>query len=56
MFGLSKYAKFVTAAIGVATLLATTYFPGKYDHLIAAVVSIATALGVYLVPNAEPAE
>ena len=48
---LSRYAKFVTALIGAAALILTTFFPGRYDDGIAVVIALATALGVYLVPN-----
>lgn len=48
---LSKYAKFVTAVIGAALIITTTFFPGRYDNAIAVVIAVATALGVYAVPN-----
>lgn len=51
---LSKYAKFVTAIIGAALVIAAAFAPGKYDGVLQVVVAVATALGVYAVPNAEP--
>lgn len=52
---LSRYAKFVTAVIGAALVLAAAFAPGKYDEVLQVIVAIATALGVYAVPN-RPAE
>ncbi len=47
----AKYRKFIIAAIGAVTVFLAGYAPGKYDDVLAQVVAVATALGVYAVPN-----
>lgn len=49
MFGLAKYAKAITAAVGVAATVATAL--NVNTSWISVVIAIATALGVYTVPN-----
>lgn len=49
---LSKYRKTVTAAIGLALVLLAQYAPGQWQPQIQAVLSVATAVGIYAVPNA----
>ncbi len=56
---LSRYRKFVAALIGSAAVLLTIWAPGnaQLHSVLATVVSVATALGVYAVPNTPgPAE
>ncbi len=49
MPNLGRYSKAVTAVIGQALTFATLYYGG--NHYVAAAVAIASALGVYAVPN-----
>jgi hypothetical protein len=49
MKSLAKYAKSITAAIGVAATVLTAL--NVHTTWVAAVVAAATALGVYAVPN-----
>lgn len=51
MIDLSRYRKAVTALIGAALILASAFAPGKYDEILQTVIAVATALGVYAVPN-----
>ena len=52
---LSKYRKAVTAVVGAVLILAAAFAPGKYDEWIQVAIGLLTAIGVYEVPNAEPA-
>lgn len=51
-FDIARYRKFIVAAIGgiIATL---TLVYGPDQPLIQAIISAATALGVYAAPNAQ---
>lgn len=49
---LGRYSKFVTAVIGQA-LTYLTLFEGT-NHWVSLVVAVASALGVYAVPNTPP--
>lgn len=53
-----EYAKTIVAAVGgVGTALLTVYAPDtQTGHVITIVVVVATALGVYLVPNKDKDE
>ena len=44
------YSKFITGIVGQALTYATLYYGG--NHYVAAAVAVASALGVYAVPNA----
>ena len=44
------YSKFVTGVVGQALTYATLYYGG--NKYVAAAVAVASALGVYAVPNA----
>ena len=44
------YGKFVTGVVGQALTYATLYYGG--NKYVAAAVAVASALGVYAVPNA----
>jgi hypothetical protein len=46
------YGKFVTGIVGQALTYATLYYGG--NKYVAAAVAVASALGVYAVPNAAP--
>jgi hypothetical protein len=46
---MSKYAKFITAAIGEAASVAVSL--NLHSPWVAVIVAVATALGVYAVPN-----
>lgn len=50
---MARYAKFVIAAIGAATIIINTLWgpDSQAAHILSAVVAAATALGVYAVPN-----
>lgn len=48
-----KYSKGITAAVGAIIVIINAFYGSKYDEQIAAVVSVLTALGVYLVPNRQ---
>lgn len=50
---LKRYSKAITAVVGAALILVNAFFPGQYDEQIAVVLAVLTALGVYLVPNAQ---
>jgi hypothetical protein len=51
---LSRYAKFITALVGVAIAAGAE---GLLDaQVVSWIVLVATVLGVYAVPNATPAE
>lgn len=56
MFGLAKYSKAITAAIGAAATVATAL--NVNTSWISVAIAVATALGVYVVPNkgAKPAK
>jgi hypothetical protein len=54
MLNLGRYSKFVTGIVGQALTYATLYYGG--NHYVAAAVAIASALGIYAVPNAPKAE
>jgi hypothetical protein len=55
---LGAYSKFITGIVGQALTFATLYYHG--NHWVALAVAVASALGVYAVPNtprtAEPEE
>lgn len=52
---MKRYAKAITAACGVgATLLAAGVLDGVAEAIVAGLLGVATAAGVYGVPN-EPA-
>lgn len=53
---LKPYKKFITALVGVALVAASTFAPGKYDGILAVVISFLTAVGVYEVANEEVTE
>lgn len=48
---LGKYAKTITAVIGAGVAIASKYLGA--DGIVADVVLVLTALGVYGIPNAE---
>jgi hypothetical protein len=48
---LGPYSKFVTALIGIAVTYAAQYY--GTNPWVAAAVAVASALGVYAVPNQE---
>ena len=52
MPNLGRYSKAVTAVIGQALTFASLYYGG--NHYVAAAVAIASAMGVWAVPNASP--
>ena len=52
MPSLGPYSKAVTAVIGQALAYATLYY--GHNHWVAAAVAIASAAGVYAVPNQVP--
>ena len=47
---MSKYAKAVTTALGIALTVAVTYYP--HASWIPIATALGTVLGVYAVPNA----
>jgi hypothetical protein len=48
-----RYRKFIVALIGTAVTIASTLpLPAKWAALVASIVSLLTAIGVYRVPNA----
>jgi hypothetical protein len=49
---LGPYSKFVTGIVGQALTYATLYYGG--NKYVAAAVAVASALGVYAVPNQCP--
>ena len=49
---LGTYSKFVTGIVGQALTYATLYYGG--NRYVAAAVAVASALGVWAVPNAAP--
>jgi hypothetical protein len=49
---LGPYSKAITAVIGQAIAFATLYYGA--NHWVCAAVAVASALGVYAVPNATP--
>ena len=49
---LGPYSKTVAAVIGQALAYATLYYGG--NKYVAAAVAVASALGVYAVPNSTP--
>ena len=48
---LGRYSKAVTAVIGQALTFASLYYGG--NNYVAAALAVASALGVYAVPNAQ---
>ena len=48
---LGPYSKTVTAVVGQALAYATLYY--GHNHWVAAAVAVASALGVYAVPNSS---
>lgn len=51
MSKLGSYSKAITAIIGQALTFASLYY--GTNHWVAAAVAVASALGVYAVPNAK---
>ena len=49
---LGRYSKAVTAVIGQALTYASLYYGS--NHYVALAIGVASALGVYAVPNAAP--
>ena len=49
---LGQYSKFLTGIAGQALTYATLYY--GTNHYVALAVAIASALGVYAIPNAKP--
>ena len=49
---LGPYSKAVAAFVGVALTYATQYY--GTNHWVSAAVAVASALGVYAVPNSSP--
>ena len=47
---LGKYAKLITAIVGLALALSVQVW-GTSNHWVALAISVATALGIYVVPN-----
>jgi hypothetical protein len=50
---LGAYRKFATGVVGQVLTFATLYYGG--NHYVAAAVAVASALGIYAVPNDKPA-
>lgn len=48
---MAKYRKAITAIVGAAVLIAS-HFLGADSVWVLSIVSVATALGVYQIPNA----
>ena len=52
MSAIAKYRKFVTAAVGcVALVVSYNLVSGSAQSWLVAILAVATALGVYAVPN-----
>ena len=51
---LSAYSKFITGIAGQALTYATLYY--GTNHYVALAVAVASALGIYAVPNVKAAE
>lgn len=49
---MSRTRKALTASLGVVAMLAAAGLPSPYQEIAQAVLAVATALGVYAVPNA----
>ena len=49
MQSIAKYSKAIAAVLGQALTFAQLYYGG--NHYVAAAVAVASALGVYAVPN-----
>lgn len=49
---LGPYSKFITSILGLALTYAVQYY--GQNHWVAIAVAIASALGVYAVPNSSP--
>ena len=49
---LGPYSKFVTGIVGQALTYATLYYGG--NKYVAMAIAVASALGVYAVPNSSP--
>lgn len=54
MSSLAKYSKFIAAIVGVVLIVVGNYY-GLNSIAYTSIVSIATALGVYGVPNSAGA-
>jgi hypothetical protein len=54
MLKLGPYSKTVTAVIGQALAYATLYY--GTNHWVSAAVAVASALGVYAVPNSPKSQ
>jgi hypothetical protein len=55
MYDLSRYRKAITALIGAVLIVVPVFLPEnrQVEQVIQTVIAVATALGVYLVPNTE---
>ena len=51
---LGPYSKFVTGIVGQALTYSVLYYGG--NKYVAAAVAVASALGIYAVPNSDPKE
>lgn len=49
---ISRYSKAITAVAGQALTFTTLYY--GTNHWVSAAVAVASALGVYAVPNSSP--
>lgn len=54
MLNLGPYSKFVAGIVGQALTYATLYYGG--NHYVAAAVAVASALGIWAVPNAPKSQ
>ena len=49
---LGQYSKFITGIAGQALTYATLYY--GTNHYVALAVAVASALGIYAIPNSKP--
>lgn len=56
MTGLARYRKAIAAAVGaLAEIVALGVLPEQYQSWATTLIAVATAAGVYAVPNEPPA-
>lgn len=53
---IKEVAKFVAALIGAIATAGSTLIPADWSPWLSLILAVATAVAVYRIPNAEPAE
>ena len=53
---IKEVAKFIAALVGAIATAGSTLIPAEWSPWLSLILAVATAVAVYQIPNAEPAE